>query len=87
MYLQNPDGVMATKNTLDDRKALLSLKEWDTDVIAMPETNRNWGKEWLRNKWKSEVNRIWPHAKVFLPVLSRMGTSTRTMYKEGPALL
>ena len=73
---------MATKGTLDDRRALLSLKEWDVDVIALPETNRNWRKEWLRNKWKGEVSRIWPHAKVFCASIEQKG-STQPDYVQG----
>ena len=65
VFLQNPDGVMAADKELDDRRAMLSLKEWDADVIVIPEMNRNWQKEWIRNKWKGEVNRVWPHAKVY----------------------
>ena len=58
VYLQNPDGVMAANKELDDRRALLELKRWDVDVIALPETNRNWQQEWVRNKWKREVKRV-----------------------------
>lgn len=71
VYLQNPDGVMAANKELDDRRALLELKRWDVDVIALPETNRNWQQEWVRNKWKREVKRVWPHAKVFGASLDR----------------
>ena len=66
VYLQNPNGVMNKDTKLDDRRALLSLREWGVDIIALPETNRNWKKEYLRNKWKSEVQRVWRHSKFFL---------------------
>ena len=66
VYLQNPNGVMNKDTKLDNRRALLSLWEWGVDIIALPETNRNWKKEYLRNKWKSEVQRVWRHSKFFL---------------------
>ena len=65
MYLQNPNGVMCKDTKYDDQRALLSLREWGVDIISLPETNRNWAKEWLQNKWKSEVQQVWRHAKVF----------------------
>ena len=42
VFLQNPDGVMAQSSDLDKRRAMISFKELDVDVIALPETNRNW---------------------------------------------
>ena len=65
VFLQNPDGVMATGKELDDHRAMLNLREWDVDVIALPESKRNWQQEWIQNKWRGEVKRIWPHAKVY----------------------
>ena len=65
VYLQNPDGVMGEGKDMDDQRALLELKSWDVNIIALPKTNRNWKQEWIRNKWKWEVNCVWPHAKVF----------------------
>ena len=65
LYLQNPNGVMNKDTKLDDRRALLSLREWGVDILALPETNKNWKKEYLRNKWKAEVQRVWRHSKVF----------------------
>ena len=65
MYLQNFNGVMFKDKRYNDRRALLSLREWDVDIISLPKTNQNWAKEWLRNKWRSEVQRVWQHAKVF----------------------
>ena len=50
LYLQNPNGVMGADTRLDDRRALLSLRKWDVDVVALPGTNRNWNKEWLQNR-------------------------------------
>ena len=41
VYLQNPDGIMVADKELENQKALLDLKGWDVDVIALPETNRN----------------------------------------------
>ena len=58
LFLQNPNGVMCKDNIFDDRRALLSLREWGVDVISLPETNRNWAKEWLLNKWRSEVQQV-----------------------------
>ena len=53
IYLQNPNGVMCKDTKYDDRRALLSLREWGVDIISLPETNRNWAKEvvpcWLPN--------------------------------------
>ena len=49
-YLQNPDGVMAMDKELDDRRALLTLQEWEVDVIDLPETNKNWQQEWIQNQ-------------------------------------
>ena len=65
VFLQNPNGVLGTDKKYDDRRALLSLREWGVDIIALPETNRNWKKEWLRNRWKNEVQMVWRHSKVF----------------------
>ena len=42
VFLQNQDGVMATGKELDNRRAMLTLKEWDVDVLSLPEKNRNW---------------------------------------------
>ena len=65
VFLQNPNGVMGKKQQNDDRRALTSMREWDVDIIALPETNKNWAQEWIRNKWKREVKSVWPHAKVY----------------------
>ena len=40
--LQNPSGVMETNAIMDDKAALTDHAEWDVDVLALPETNRNW---------------------------------------------
>ena len=45
IYLQNPNGVMCKDTKYDDRRALLSLREWGVDIISLPETNQNWAKE------------------------------------------
>ena len=47
LYLQNPNGFMCQDTRFDDRRALLSLREWGVDIISLPETNCNWTKEWL----------------------------------------
>ena len=41
-FLQNPSGVLNKDGKLDDRRAYLALWEWGVDVIALPETNKNW---------------------------------------------
>ena len=63
--LQNPDGILNKDKRLDDRQTYLALREWQADVIALPETNKNWELEWLRNKWRGEVTRVWCHANVY----------------------
>ena len=82
VYLQNPDGIMAADKELEDQKALLDLKGWDVDVIALPETNRNWQMEWIRNKWKNQVKRVWPHAKVYYASIDKPA-QTRANYVHG----
>ena len=47
LYLQNPNGVLNTDGKLDNRRAYLALREWQADIIALPETNKNWELEWL----------------------------------------
>ena len=42
VFLQNPNGVIGNLAQLYDRSSLLSLREWDVNVIALLETNRNW---------------------------------------------
>ena len=39
--LQNPSGVMKINAIMDDEAALTDISEWDVDVLALPETNRN----------------------------------------------
>ena len=87
MYLQNPNGVMGTDTKLDDRRALLSLREWGADIIALPETNRNWKKEWLRNKWKAEVQRVWRHLKVFFTSIDVPANPTADYLQGGACLI
>ena len=65
VYLQNPNGVLGMDTKYDDRRVLLQLQEWDVNIIALPETNRNWKVPWLQDRWESEVQRVWRHAKVF----------------------
>ena len=64
-FLQNPSGVLNKDGKLDDRRAYLALWEWGVDVIALPETNKNWELYWLRNQWAGEVRRVWRHAKIY----------------------
>ena len=56
--LQNTNGVMGGDTKFDDRRALLSLREWGVDVISLPEKTVS-GKEWLHNKWKGKITRVW----------------------------
>ena len=44
MFLQNPNSIMGKDTFHDDRRALLELREWGADIIALPETNKNWKK-------------------------------------------
>ena len=68
LYLQNLNGFMYKDKRYNDRRALLSLREWGLDVISLPKTNQNWAKEWLRNKWKLEVQRVYGDMqRCFLP--------------------
>ena len=78
---------MGHDTRFDDRRALLSLREWEVDVIALPETNRNWNKEWLRNKWTSEVKRVWRHAKVFYASLDRPADINAEFIQGGTCLI
>ena len=65
MVLQNPSGVMVGKEIQDDRLALNQLKEWQVDIIALPETNKNWNQPATTEKWKWLVQGIWKHTKVY----------------------
>ena len=65
VYLQNSNGVLGKDTKYDDRQALLQLQEWDVNIIALPEANRNWKVPWLQDCWESEVQRVWRHTKVF----------------------
>ena len=87
VFLQNPNGVMGKDTYLDDRRALLSLKEWEVDVIALPETNKNWKLEWLRSKWSSEVRRIWRHAKVYTSSISEPIDKRATFIQGGVSII
>lgn len=86
VFLQNPNGVMGNDTKLDNRRALLSLREWGVDVVALPETNKNWKKAWLRNRWKSEVQRVWRHSKI---VFTSMDVPADPMadYQQGGACM
>ena len=86
MYLQNPNGVMCKDKSYNDQRTILSLWEWGVDIISLPETNRNWAKEWLQNRWKSEVQRVWRHAKVFSASIDQP-TERRADFVQGGACL
>ena len=87
LFLQNPNGVMCKDTKFDDRRALLSLWEWGVDIISLPETNRNWAKEWLQNKWKSEVQRVWRHAKVFFASIDKPNERHAKFVQGGACLI
>ena len=65
VYLQNPNGVHGKKSYYDDMRALRQLKEWEVDIVVLPETNKNWNQPWLSSQWESQIKRVWKHAKVF----------------------
>lgn len=56
---------MTGKETYDDQLALRQLQEWETDIIALPETNKNWNRAWTTEKWRRLVQSVWKHAKVY----------------------
>ena len=87
VFLQNPNGVMGKDTKHDDRRALLSLREWGADVISLPETNCNWKTEWLRNKWSSEVQRVWRHSKVFYASIDKPADPRATYLPGGACLI
>ena len=87
VYLQNPNGVMGLDTKFDDQRALLSLREWGIDIILLPETNRNWKKEWLQNKWKSEVQRVWRHSKVFFTSIDEPADPQADFVQGGACLI
>ena len=63
--MQNPSGVLNRDGKLDGRRAFLALREWGVDVVALPETNKNWELEWLRRQWTRDVRQVWRHAKIY----------------------
>ena len=56
MYLQNPNGVMSKNTWLDDRRALLSFREWGVDIISLPEKNCNWKRNGYATDGKEKFN-------------------------------
>ena len=78
---------MGRDTKYDDRRALLSLREWGVDVVSLPETNKNWNKEWLRNKWRGEVTRVWRHAKVFFTSIDKPAIATADHVQGGACLI
>ena len=63
-YLQNPSGIMKINAETDDEIALAEIKEWDADIIGLPETNRNWKSKNVRYKWLRKVKQQLPNAKI-----------------------
>ena len=87
VYLQNPNGVMGRDTKYDDRRALLSLREWGVDVISLPETNCNWNIEWMRRRWTTEVRRVWRHSKVFFTSIDKPADPSVSFLPGGACLI
>ena len=62
--LQNPSGVMKINAIMDNEAALTDIDVWDVDVLALPETNRNWKSKTVRNKWVAKVKNKLPNSKI-----------------------
>ena len=56
-YLQNPYNIMKINAVTGDESALLEIETWNADVIALPETNRNWKSKYVRQKWFAKVKK------------------------------
>ena len=75
------------KTDMDETRAMTTLKDWNVDVISLPETNRNWQQEWIRNKWKREVTRVWLHAKVYCASIDKPAQPHATYVQGGVSLI
>ena len=87
MFLQNPNGVMGKDTWLDNKRALLFLRKWGVDILSLPETNCNWTKEWLRNKWLGKAYRVWQHAKVFFTSIDQPASKYDNFVQGGACLI
>ena len=87
MFLQNPNGVMGKDTWLDNKRALLFLRKWGVDILSLPETNCNWTKEWLRNKWMGKAYRVWQHAKVFFTSIDQPASKYDNFVQGGACLI
>ena len=54
-YLQNPSGIMKINALTDDKSAIAEIVKWNAEIIALPETNRNWNSKLVRLKWFAKV--------------------------------
>ena len=75
IFLQNPSGVLVGKEEINDLRTLRQIKTWDVDIIALPETNKNWNQPWLREKWSRTVKRVWKHAKIYTSTIKTAPTN------------
>ena len=55
MFLQNPNGVKSRKEYHEENRALRQIRDWNVDVIALPETNRNWRHRYTNDQWRQQV--------------------------------
>ena len=73
--MQNPNGVMKYDQTLMTEQSLRDIKQYDVDLVVLPETNRNWQNRTIQRKWETVVRKVWKHAKI-------LTTSTPVNYSE-----
>ena len=78
---------MGRDTKYDDRRALLSLREWGVDAISLPETNCNWNIEWMRRRWIMEVKRVWRHSKVFFTSIDKPADPSASFLPGGACLI
>ena len=58
IFLQNPNGLGAHKNNIENQCALTELDKLRTDIIALPETKINWENPHKVDKWKNFIRQI-----------------------------
>ena len=85
VFLQNPNRVMKKDRLLDNRRALVALRECEVDIIALPKTNKKWQLKWVKNKWTNKVKQVRRYAKVFTASLDALHNGTMNFSKEESA--
>lgn len=81
IILQNPNGVKKKDSYFIEQQALRKMRDWGVDIIALPETNKNWNTPWIRQQWIKQVKTVWRHAKVYNS--SIVSASTKDTHVQG----